>query len=158
MKVSKDSLRSARTALLGHAKGPSSPRLHSQQRQAVDTGGKMRRPRWRAVRSFPNLPYLPTEDKLPTNLLTCGPRGSGPRTLQLSTQGLPIGAEPQLGTANQRVHRQRPNHIQLDPRFALNRFPSTLQLSRGRICSPYHNRSAGANTAQDNLIFTRPRS
>lgn len=153
MKVSKDNLRSARTALLGHAKGPSSPRLHSQQRQAVDTGGKARRPGWRAVQSFPNLPYLPTEDKLPTNSLTCGPR-----TLQLSTQGLPIGAEPQLGTANQRVHRQRPNHIQLDPHFVLNTFPSTLQLSRGRIYSPYHNRSAGANTAQDNLIFTRPRS
>lgn len=88
MKVIKGSVRSSRTALLDQAKGPCSPRLHSQQQQAAHAGGKVRRARRCAVWSFPNPPQLPPKDKLPTDLLTC-PEVVVPRTNSSALKGCP---------------------------------------------------------------------
>lgn len=142
VKVAKGNLRSARTTLTGQAKGSASPRLHCQQQQGVNTGGKGRGP----------------ED---LGSMQCGPAQICPTCCQKTNSpwtGVPgacssalkgaHGSEPQLGTANQHLHRQpAPKtpaltstwtapcsaHISFNP----------PQPSRERICSPYHSKSVG---------------
>ena len=124
----KGNLRSARSALLGQAKGLSSPRLHSQQRQAVDTGGKVRSPGQRAVWSFPNLPCLPPEDKLPMDSPTC-PGAVVPGACSSALKGCPslLSLSWALQTnASTGSVQTTCTYKQLDLHFGLNTFPSTL--------------------------------
>lgn len=128
MKVIKGNLRSTRTTLPGQAKGLSSPRLHSQQWQAVDTGGKARRPGWHAVWSFPNLPCLPPEDKLPMDSLTC-PGAVVPGACSSALEGCPPLLSPswalQTNTCTGSIQTTC-TYKQLNLHFVLNTFPSTL--------------------------------
>lgn len=155
--VIKGNLRSTRTTLLGQAKGSSSPRLHSQQQQGVDTGGNVRRP----------------ED---LGSIQCGPSQICPICCQKTNSPWPqmSGAcssalegahcsEPQLGTANQHLHRQpAPKTPALTSSWTCTLFsthfiqPSTATKREDLL--PLSQQISRTNITQDNLIFTRPRS
>lgn len=101
VKVIKGNLRSTRTALLGQAKGSSSPRLHSQQQQGVDTGGKVRRPE-----DLGSMQCGPSQICPTCCQKTNSPRPRMPGACSSALEGAHCSecSEPQLGTANQHPH------------------------------------------------------
>lgn len=104
--VAKGNLRTTRTALPGQTKGSSSPRLHYHQQQGVDSGGKVRRPEDLGSTQCGPAQICPTCCQK-----TNSPQARVPGACSSALKGA-RGSEPQLGTANQHLHRQpAPKHL-----------------------------------------------
>lgn len=115
---------SVRTTLLGQAKGSFSPRLHYQQKQGVDTGGKVRRPQ-----DLGSVQCGPSQTCPICCQKTNSPRTQVPGACSSALEGA-HGSEPHLGTANFHLHRQpAPQNTctgrQLDLHFVQDTFHST---------------------------------
>lgn len=147
---------SVRITLLGQVKGSSSPRLHYQQQQGVDTGGKVRRPQ-----DLGSMQCGPSQICPICCQKINSPQTRLPGACSSALEGA-HGSEPQLGTANLHLHRQpAPKTPALAGSWTCpllsTHFIASPTANKREDLLPLSQQISGTNIPQDNLIFTTPR-